>query len=122
MCRGARLVKKEANLCVWQLRPYHAWHQEQMIVMNPDYITFAIAGHHLVCKSLVDILVELPTVVCVSFALWMIRYLIVKDWPENRFAEVAVMAIEIPVSDVDNFGIVLIQHVIVYFVANAIRQ
>lgn len=95
--RGKRDVKEEANLGIWQLLANHLGHEEQMVIVNPDDIAALVIAHNLVGKGLVDLDIVDPGVVLVRLALGIVGNLVVEDGPENLFAKVTVVTIEITV-------------------------
>lgn len=88
-------MKEEADLCVWDLFADHARHKQKVVVMHPDGVATLICGDDSVGEGLVDVDVVIPRMISISLALWMIRNLIVEDRPENGFAEVRVVTIQV---------------------------
>ena len=68
-----------------------------MVVVNPNDVATLVVCNNLVGKVLVDISVKLPRVVFVRLTLWMIRNLIMEDWPEDSFAVVSVVSVDITI-------------------------
>ena len=76
--------------------------------MNPDSVSALVAFHDFVRECLVDITVELPAVVGVRLALWMVRDMVVEDRPQDRLAVMHIMPVHVLVADIDDFRLMLV--------------
>lgn len=100
-------MKEESNLGIRKLLANHAGNQQQMVVVDPDDITTLPILDNLVCKCLVDVNVKLPRVIFVCLALGIVGYLVMKDWPQDLLAKVAIMAVKVLVGAEDGQHVVL---------------
>lgn len=78
-----------------------------MRISLPDDISTLPILHNLVRKILIHLDIVNPGVILVSLALWVIRNLVMEDWPKDLFAVMRVMAVKIAILAEDCQGIVL---------------
>lgn len=76
--------------------------------MDPDDVAFLVIFGYAVSEGLVDFDVEYPGMILICFALWMVRNLIVEDWPQDGFAIMLVVTIEITVTDIDSQRVIVV--------------
>ena len=70
-----------------------------MVILNPNCVPSLPVFRNSLRKRLVDLDVVYPGVFLISLALGVIRNLIVKNRPENRLAEMRIMAVKIGIAD-----------------------
>jgi len=78
-----------------------------MGISLPDDISTLPILDNLVGKILIHFDIVNPGVILICFALWVIRNLVMEDWPKDLFAVMRVMSIKIAILAKDSQGIVL---------------
>lgn len=99
-------MKEEADTCVGKPFAKHGGQKKQVIIVNPDGVTMLVIPNNALGKSFVDLDIVTPGMILVGLALWVVRNLIMEDWPENCLAVVRVVAVKVVVVDIDCDGVI----------------